>query len=122
MTFYDKNASHKCFCSNVFLWFVFKLTRLQTANEDLISWFSGQFFAHTHKDDFRLQTIPLDISVGQQDLGKSFVLIAPAISPVYHNNPAFRLLSLDTEKLLIMDYTQYYMDIVMATGKIIYCN
>lgn len=92
---------------------------MQTASEDFISWFSGQFFAHTHKDDFRLQTIPLDSSVGQQDLGKSFVLIAPAISPVYHNNPAFRLLSLDTEKLLIMDYTQYYMDIVMATGKIV---
>ena len=99
--------------------FVFELTRLQTASGDFSSCFSGQFFAHTHKDDFRLQTIPLDSSVGHQDLGKSFMLVAPSLSPVYHNNPAFRILSLDTEKLLITDYTQYYMDIVMATGKIL---
>lgn len=46
---------------------------------------------------------------------KSFVLLAPAISPVYHNNPAFRLVSLDTDQLSLADYTQYYMDLVMAT-------
>ena len=46
---------------------------------------------------------------------KSFVLLAPAISPVYHNNPAFKLVSLDTDQLSLADYTQYYMDLVMAT-------
>ena len=46
---------------------------------------------------------------------KSFVLLSPAISPVYHNNPAFRLVSLDTDQLSLVDYTQYYMDLVMAT-------
>ena len=54
----------------------------------------------------------------KQDTAKSFVLLAPAISPVYHNNPAFRMVSLDTEQLSLVDYTQYYMDLVMATGKI----
>lgn len=48
---------------------------------------------------------------------KSFVLLAPAISPIYHNNPAFRLVSLDTDQLSLTDYTQYYMDLVMATGE-----
>ncbi|XP_068676058.1 sphingomyelinase phosphodiesterase D-like isoform X2 [Montipora foliosa] len=75
----------------------------------------GQFFAHTHKDDYRLQTLSSDITFNQRDPSKSFVLLAPAISPVYHNNPAFRLFSLDTEILALTDFTQYFMDLVMAT-------
>ena len=71
----------------------------------------GQFFAHSHKDDFRLQMFELETSI----TAKSFVLLAPAISPVYHNNPAFRLVSLDTDQQSLADYTQYYMDLVMAT-------
>ena len=53
----------------------------------------------------------------RQDSDKSFVLLAPAISPVYHNNPAFRVMLLDTEQLSLVDYSQYYMDLVMATGE-----
>ena len=71
----------------------------------------GQFFAHSHKDDFRLQMFEPETSI----TARSFVLLAPAISPVYHNNPAFRLVSLDTDQQSLADYTQYYMDLVMAT-------
>lgn len=71
----------------------------------------GQFFAHSHKDDFRLQMFEPETSI----TAKSFVLLAPAISPVYHNNPAFRLVSLDIDQQSLADYTQYYMDLVMAT-------
>ncbi len=81
-------------------------------NQILFLFLSAQFFAHSHKDDFRLQT-----SNNQQDNTKSFVLLAPAISPVYNNNPAFRLMSLDIEQLSLVDYSQYYMDLVMATGE-----
>lgn len=58
----------------------------------------------------------------QQEAPKSFVLLAPAISPVYHNNPAFRVVSLDTDQLVLLDYTQYYMDLVMATGEEYQCS
>lgn len=75
----------------------------------------GQFFAHTHKDDYRLQEFSRDHTVSPQGLTKSFALIAPSISPVYHNNPAFRIVSIDKLRLSLMDYTQYYMDLVMAT-------
>lgn len=58
----------------------------------------------------------------QQGAKKAFVLLAPAISPVYHNNPAFRVVSLDTDQLALLDYTQYYMDLVMATGEGCQCT
>ena len=83
---------------------------------DFFPWFSGQFFAHTHKDDYRLHSFSSNISFSQHDPLMSFLLLAPAISPVYHNNPAFRILSLDVEKLSLIDFTQYFMDLVMATG------
>lgn len=76
---------------------------------------TAQFFAHSHKDDFRLQMSMTETEDTQQGAKKAFVLLAPAISPVYHNNPAFRVVSLDTDQLALLDYTQYYMDLVMAT-------
>lgn len=84
--------------------------------------FLAQFFAHTHKDDFRLQLSMTETGDTQQEAPKSFVLLAPAISPVYHNNPAFRVVSLETDQLVLLDYTQYYMDLVMATGEEYQCS
>lgn len=75
----------------------------------------GQFFGHTHKYDFRLHMTAPATSAPQQGSAKSFVLLAPAISPVYQNNPAFRVMSLDTDNLALLDYSQFYMDLVMAT-------
>ena len=86
------------------------------------SFFLAQFFAHTHKDDFRLQLYMTETGDTQQEAPKSFVLLAPAISPVYHNNPAFRVVSLETDQLVLLDYTQYYMDLVMATGEEYQCS
>ena len=63
-----------------------------------------------------------EIGDTQQEAPKSFVLLAPAISPVYHNNPAFRVVSLETDQLVLLDYTQYYMDLVMATGEEYQCS
>ena len=81
-------------------------------------YFAAQFFAHSHKDDFRLQMSETETDkTHQEEETKSFVLLAPAISPVYHNNPAFRVVSLDTEKQALLDYSQHYMDLVMATGE-----
>ena len=83
---------------------------------NFLSFSPGQFFAHTHKDDFRLHMTTPETSAPQQGSAKSFVLLAPAISPVYQNNPAFRVMSLDTDNLALLDYSQFYMDLVMATG------
>ena len=48
---------------------------------------------------------------------KSFVLMTASISPVYSNNPAFKVYTLRTDKQALVDYDQYYLDLVIATGK-----
>ncbi|XP_065829953.1 sphingomyelinase phosphodiesterase D-like [Oscarella lobularis] len=72
---------------------------------------AGQLFAHMHKDDFKVffadQKSP---SVDQS----SAMLFAPAISPVYNNNPAFRLMFLDDTSQTIADYRQWYLDLAIA--------
>ncbi|MFZ0311708.1 MAG: metallophosphoesterase [Candidatus Korobacteraceae bacterium] len=55
---------------------------------------------HTHTDDFRL----LNSAGAKPD----FVLISPAISPVYRQNPAFRVVTFSTDGSL-NDATVYYL-------------
>ena len=76
--------------------------------------FAGQFYAHIHKDDFHLQ---FGNEAAPEGLAsKSFALLVPSLSPIYNNNPGFRVVSLDTETKTLVDYKQYCMDLVMATG------
>ena len=78
--------------------------------------FPGQLYGHTHQDDFHLQILN---ATDEEASTKSFILIAPSISPIFHNNPAFRVLSLNTDKQALVDYDQYYLDLVIATGGIL---
>lgn len=77
--------------------------------------FTGQFYAHIHKDDFHLQTPDVHVS-SQSPMNKSFAILSPSVSPVYSNNPSFRLVYIDEQERALLDYDQYYMDLVMATG------
>lgn len=61
-----------------------------------------------HKDDFRL----LRDSNGMS----SFMLLAPSISPIYSNNPSFRLMTLHKKEWKLLDYIQYYLDLDLTTG------
>jgi hypothetical protein len=61
---------------------------------------TASFAGHTHTDDFR-------VIEGEQG-GKQFVLIDPAISPVYTQNPAFRVVKFSAEGALA-DQTTYYL-------------
>ncbi|XP_048579257.1 sphingomyelinase phosphodiesterase D isoform X2 [Nematostella vectensis] len=74
---------------------------------------AGQFFAHIHQDDFKLQMF----NTSQHLTGSktSFALLNPSVSVVYANNPAFRQVYLDRKELAILDYDQHFLDIVMAT-------
>ena len=40
----------------------------------------------------------------------------PSVSVVYKNNPNFRVVHVDPELQAIIDYEQWYMNLVMATG------
>jgi len=60
----------------------------------------ASFAGHTHTDDFRL--------ISTADGSSSFVLINPAISPIYNQNPAFRVATLGRDGSLI-DAAVYYL-------------
>lgn len=51
---------------------------------------------------------------------KPFLLMAPGITPVYANNPAFRLVSYNKETLELSDYTQYKMDLTLSNGIVMF--
>ena len=61
---------------------------------------------------------------GKVNKNISFLLTAPGITPVYKNNPGFRIVSIDTKRKVVADYNQYYMDLVLTTRKYshIYCR
>lgn len=79
--------------------------------------FTGQFYAHTHRDDFHLQILEAADEAAEKASTKSFVIMSASISPVYSNNPAFKVYTLRTDKRALVDYDQYYLDLVIATGK-----
>ena len=77
---------------------------------------SGQFYAHTHRDDFHLQILDAADEEAEKASTKSFAVMTASISPVYGNNPAFKVYTLRTDKQALFDYDQYYLDLVIATG------
>jgi hypothetical protein len=58
------------------------------------------FAAHIHSDDFRL--------IGPAGASRKFVLLNPAISPVYGQNPGFRVVSYRNDGT-VTDQTTYYL-------------
>ena len=76
-------------------------------------YFSGQIFAHFHKDGFRF----LQTNKAGSLKNSSFILLMPSLSTVYRNNPNFRVVHLDPNLQAIKDYEQYFMNLVMVTGR-----
>ena len=66
----------------------------------------GQLFGHTHHDHFK---------VVQQN-GKTFgsVLVTPSVTTFAHQNPSFRIYSMDASTYELLDYDQYFLNITKA--------
>lgn len=64
------------------------------------------FTGHTHMDDFRLDRIQ----------GEPILLhkLAPAVSPIFGNNPAFQIVQVDDETAMISNWQVYYLDLATA--------
>ena len=62
------------------------------------------FAAHTHSDDFRV-------------MGQESVLMDPAISPVYSQNPGFRMVSYRHDGTLLDQSTYYLTNLPSASSK-----
>nr|CAD7395749.1 unnamed protein product [Timema cristinae] len=74
----------------------------------------GQFFGHLHSDSFR---------VVYKNNGRpvSWMFISPAVSPRRTpsgaNNPGLRLYKFDTDTGQVLDYVQYYLDLMAANQR-----
>ena len=67
----------------------------------------ASFAGHTHSDDFRL--------IGPAGAAQEFVLIGPAISPVYNQNPGFRVVSYSRNGA-VKDQSTYYLTNLKAAS------
>jgi sphingomyelin phosphodiesterase acid-like 3 len=65
---------------------------------------------HTHMDDFRL------VPPASGGRGPGFLLITPAISPIFGNNPGFHVLSYDRRTFAPQDYTAHRLDLAAGAG------
>jgi len=84
---------------------------------DLVSQYSsiiaGSFAGHTHMDSFEL------VCQGIDKKAASFVDITPAISPLFGNNPGFKIFKYNRESADLIDYETYYLNLGAATGGVI---
>ena len=68
------------------------------------------FAGHTHSDDFRL--------IGDEGKERQFILINPAISPVYQQNPGFRVVSYRSNGTVTDQSTYYLTNLKSASNKL----
>ncbi|XP_062516522.1 acid sphingomyelinase-like phosphodiesterase 3a [Corticium candelabrum] len=71
----------------------------------------GQLFGHIHRDDFRFFFAQPDQPLVEES---SAILLTPSISPVYNNNPAFRLVYVDDQTNAFVDYKQWYLNMALS--------
>ncbi len=67
---------------------------------------AASFAGHTHTDDFRV--------IRDGSTAKAFVLVDPAISPIYRQNPAFRVVDVSGGE--VRDQTTYYLTNLTTAG------
>ena len=80
--------------------------RVVTSYADMVQ---AGFAGHTHMDDFRL--------VNAAGVGKAFVLIDPAISPIFSQNPAFRVVIFRNNGSLANQSTYYLTNLRQASSR-----
>lgn len=59
---------------------------------------------HTHADDFR-------VIYGHDSVPATAILITPAISPLFGNNPGFKVLTYDSATMGLLNYRTQYLPI-----------
>jgi hypothetical protein len=65
----------------------------------------NSFVGHTHMDSFQL------VGQGIAKKATSMVTITPAISPIYYNNPEFKVFTYNRQSFALIDYSTYYMNL-----------
>jgi sphingomyelin phosphodiesterase acid-like 3 len=62
---------------------------------------------HTHTDEFRL-------AADGGTARSPFLVVTPAVSPIFGNNPGLQVLSYDRRTFSVLDYTTYQLDLGAA--------
>jgi len=70
----------------------------------------ASFAGHTHTDDFRL--------VNAAGVNQAFVLINPAVSPIYDQNPGFRVVTYASDGSLLEQTTYYLTNLRQASSQV----
>eukprot|EP00026_Physarum_polycephalum_P006183 Phypoly_transcript_06224.p1 GENE.Phypoly_transcript_06224~~Phypoly_transcript_06224.p1 ORF type:complete len:395 (-),score=55.88 Phypoly_transcript_06224:44-1228(-) len=72
----------------------------------------GMFFGHVHRDEFRVLNPPS----GTPEQKSEFVSLVcgSSFTPVYENNPSFRLFRSYNKSYALLDYDEIYMDLYIA--------
>jgi sphingomyelin phosphodiesterase acid-like 3 len=78
--------------------------------EEFQSTVIASFAGHTHNDDFRL--------VSKAGINRAFVLIDPAVSPIYDQNPGFRIVTFARDGSLVDQTTYYLANLKQASSKV----
>ncbi len=83
---------------------------------------AAAFAAHTHSDDFRVMgqecELPHLPTAGKCGPAAGFVLMNPAISPVYSQNPGFRVVSYRADGTLRDQSTYYLTNLPVASAHV----
>jgi sphingomyelin phosphodiesterase acid-like 3 len=85
-------------------------TLFERVSADFQSTITATFAGHTHTDDFRLMP--------DQGTGGGFVLIDPPVSPIYGQNPSFRVVSFESDARLADQSTYYLTNLQAARGDV----
>ena len=67
-----------------------------------------------HKDDYRFFYADSDEPCVEES---AYLLLAGSISPVYDNNPSFRLVYVDDKTGDFVDYRKWYVNMATTAGK-----
>ena len=102
-------STASCASSVVPMWVPEWTARFDSLLERYRSTVLASFAGHTHVDDFRV--------IGAGGANRQFVLIDPAISPIYEQNPGFRIVDFRSDGTLADQTTYFLTNLKQAGGK-----
>jgi hypothetical protein len=103
------SSAASCASSVVPMWVPEWTARFDSLLERYRSTVLASFAGHTHVDDFRV--------IGTDGANRQFVLIDPAISPIYDQNPGFRIVDFRSDGTLADQTTYFLTNLKQAGGK-----
>ena len=103
-----ESAASLCASSLVPMWMPKWTAQFDDLLEKYHSTVIASFAGHTHNDDFRV--------INASGSGPAFVLISPAISPIYNENPAFRVVTFNRAGAITDTSVYFLTNLVYASA------